>query len=291
MDWQPHHTSWFSAILLLIVLLSAVLFSACGQPLPTPHAPVLLRLSGSTSMQPLLRDLAAAYSERYEHVSFDFSAVGSFAGMEELRRGNADLALVARLLQPDEEYDTRTRKRLLAYTVIAQDGIAVVVNEGNPLRMLTLYQVRKIFEGQITNWAELGSPAGDILVISREDGSATREVFEELVMGGRRVTTTALIMPGSEAVRDYVATHGGAIGYLSMGYLGTGIAALAIADALPNRQTVEDSSYPITRPFLLVSLPEPSAQVTAFMQFVRSPAGQAIVRRTYGGARAGSSVR
>ncbi|MGQ9493314.1 MAG: phosphate ABC transporter substrate-binding protein [Anaerolineae bacterium] len=287
MHSQAHRKkSRFLLLSSLSVLISAVLISACGQPLPTPHAPVLLRLSGSTSMQPLLHDLAAAYSQQHEYVGFDFTSVGSSAGMEMLRRGNADLALVARSLKPDEEYDSHTRKRLLAYTVIAWDGIAIVVNEQNPVRALTLYQVRKIFAGQIASWGELGGPGGEILVISREDGSATREVFEELVMRGRRVTTTALIMPSSEAVRNYVATHEGAVGYLSMGYVGAGIAALAIDGVLPNRQTVEDGSYPISRPFLLVSLPEPDAQVTAFMQFARSPAGQSIVGRAYGGARA-----
>jgi len=164
----------------------------------------------------------------------------------------------------------------------------VVVNENSPLRALTLYQIRNIFDGQVTTWDELGSPAGDIEVISREDGSATRAVFEELVMYGRCMTPTALVMPGSEAVRDYVATHEGAIGYLSMGYLGPGIAAVALDDVRPKRQTVEDGSYLITRLFLLVSRTEPNAEIASFMQFARSPAGQAIVQRTYGGARLGT---
>jgi phosphate transport system substrate-binding protein len=233
-------------------------------------------------MQPLLRELAAAYSERHPSVSFDFTAVGSAAGIEGLRRGNADLALVSRELVADEEFDPQTRERLLAYTVIARDGIAVVVNENNPVREMTLYQVRNTFDGQVTAWEALGGLAGEITVISREDGSATRDVFEQAAMYGRRMTPTALIMPGSEAVRDYVGTHEGAIGYLSTGYLGPGVAAVAIDEVSPTREAVEDSRYPITRPFLLVSRVEPAAQIAAFMQFARSPAGQAIIRRRYG---------
>jgi phosphate transport system substrate-binding protein len=273
--------------LIASVFLSAALISACSQPPTTPPAPVLLRLSGSTSMQPLLRDLAAAYSERYPYVTFDFSAVGSTAGMEALRRGSADLALVSRELQPEEEYDTRTRERLLAYTVIAQDAVAVVVKESNPLRELTWYQVRNIFEGQVTTWDEVGSPAGDILVISREDGSGTRAVFEGLVMRDRRVTPTALIMPSSDAAQDYLATHDGAIGYLSLGYLSPGVATLAIDDVRPEREAVENGTYAITRPFLLVSHPDPEPEVARFMEFARSPAGQAIVGQTYGRASTG----
>jgi phosphate transport system substrate-binding protein len=245
-------------------------------------------------MEPLLRDLAEAYSQRYPYVSFDVSSVGSSAGLEALRRGNAELALVSHKLLREEEYDSRRSgteyqaqngQDLLAYSIIAQDGIAVVVHESNPLRELSLYQLRNIFDGQTASWDELGGPAIEITVVSREDGSGTRSVFEEAVMYGRWVTPTAVIMPGSAAVRDYVATHEGAIGYLSMGYLGPGIATMAIDKVRPERKTVEDSTYLLTRPFLLAFPAEPSAEVTAFSQFVGSPAGQAIVQRTYGGAR------
>jgi phosphate transport system substrate-binding protein len=268
--------------------LAATLLASCTQPqLATPPAPVVLHLAGSTSMQPLLHDLAAAYSASYPYVSFDFAEMGSTAGLEALRRGNADLALVSRELTPEEEVDPQSGKRLLAYTVIAQDGIALIVNERNPVRSLGQHELRKVFTAQVTDWADLGSPAGRITVVSREDGSATRTVFEELVMNGRPVTPMAIIMLGSQAVRDYVAAHEGAIGYVSIGYPGQGVTALAIEGVQPSRETIEDGSYPLTRPFLLVTLPNPSGQVTAFLQFARSVAAQAIVQRTYAGASSG----
>jgi phosphate transport system substrate-binding protein len=274
---------WLAALLCL----AATLLTSCAQPqLATPPAPVVLRLAGSTSMQPLLRDLASAYSARYQYVSFDFAAMDSTAGLEALHRGNADLALVSRELQPDEESDALTGKSLLAYTVIAEDAIAIIVNEKSPLRALSLYELRKVFAGQTSTWEELGG-SGAISVVSREDGSATRMVFEERVMQGHAVTPTAMVMPGSQAVRDYVATHEGAIGYVSIGYLGAGVAALAIEGVQPKRETIEDASYPLTRPFLLVTLPNPSSAVTAFVQFAQSVAAQAIVQRTYAGASSG----
>jgi len=271
------------SLLMLLLAVTTRLLTSCAQPqLATPHAPVVLHLSGSTSMQPLMRNLAAAYSERYSYVSFDVAAMGSTAGLEELRRGNADLALVSRQLAPEEESDAQTGKRLLAYTPIAQDAIAVIVNEKNPLRELSEHELRKVFTAQVTGWSELGSAAGDVTVVSREDGSATREVFEELMMNGRTVTTMALIMPGSQAVTDYVATHEGAIGYVSIGYLGPGVAALALESVRPERETVENGTYAIRRPFLLVSAAEPNQEVSAFLEFARSPAGQSIVQQTYG---------
>lgn len=268
---------------LLILALSAV---GCGSP-PAQASPVLLHLSGSTSMQTLLRDLAAAYSERHPHVAFEFTSVGSTAGIEHIHRGEADVALVSRELTPEEEYDGRTGKRRLAYTVVARDGIAVIVNESSSLREFTLYQVRDVFEGQITEWQELGGTGEEIVVVSREDGSGTRAVFEETVMRGHRVTPTAVVMPSSAAMRDYVATNKGAIGYLSVGCLSPGVATVNVDEVRPERQTVEQGTYPVTRPFLLVSLPEPGSEIASFMRFARSLSGQAIVRQTHGSVRSG----
>lgn len=271
-----------TTILLSCVL---VLLSACGGQTPsTRQAPVLLRVSGSTSMQPLLRDLAQAYSARYKHVSFEFSSVGSTAGLEALRRGSVDLALVSRALRPEEETDSSTGKRAFVAAPIARDGIAVIVNAKNPVRRLSAFQLRNLFEGQTLTWDEVGGPASDVVVVSREDGSGTRAVFEELAMRGHRVTSTALVMPGSAAVRDYVAQHEGAIGYVSMGWLGPDIAPVAIDNASPAREAVEAGSYALTRPFLLVTPVDPAPEVEAFLQFATSPAGQAIVRKVYGAA-------
>ena len=164
---------------------------------------------------------------------------------------------------------------------IARDAIAVAVHASNPVHSITLYQLRDVFEGRITNWQQLEGSDQEIQVISREDGSGTRAVFEEFVMRDRRVTPTAVIMPSSEAVRLHVAQESGAIAYLSLGYLGAEVRALAIEGIMPTRATVADDTYPIIRPFLLASPPNPPSEVSAFSQFVSSPAGQAIVTRTF----------
>jgi phosphate transport system substrate-binding protein len=264
------------------VLILAAL-AGCSQPPSSPPAPILLRLSGSTSMQPLMRELAEAYSARRTHVSFGFSAVGSGAGLQALRRGSADVALVSRSLQPEEEFSDQAGEGSLVVTEIARDAIAVVVHPGNPVDSITLYQLRDVFEGRLTNWTQLWGPDLSLQVVSREDGSGTRAVFEKLVMRDRRVTPTAVIMPSSQAVRQQVAEQSGAIAYLSMGYLAAEARALAIDGIAPDRESIADGTYPIVRPFLLVSLPNAKSEVAAFTQFVRSPAGQAIVTRTLAG--------
>jgi len=263
----------------------ACLLISCA---PAPVAPanaepaVQLRLAGSTSMLPLVRELAAAYEARHPNVSCDIIGVGSTGGLELLARGQADLALVSRALEPDEAEDAQTGKRLLTAVAIAQDAVAMIVNERNPLRDIDPFDLRKLFQGRITDWADLGGLAGEITVVSREDGSATREVFEGGVMMDYPVSSGAVVMPGSAAVADYVAKHEGAIGYVSLGYVSPGVAALTIGGVRPERAAIQDGRYPITRPFLLVSPAATGVGATAFVQFAHGPVGLAIARRLYG---------
>jgi phosphate transport system substrate-binding protein len=267
---------------MLAAIVLALTFSVgCSQP-PAPQPLVILRLAGSTSMQPLVRALASAYSERHKNASFEFTAVGSAGGLELLRRGQVDLALVSRPLQPEEELDTSTGKPNLVSTVIAWDAIAIIVHQNNPVRQVSSYQLRSVFEGQTLNWGDLGSPAGDIVVVSREDGSGTRTTFEQLVMRGHAVTSTALVMPGSEALVRLVASTPACIGYVSAGWLGIGVAALALDGIGPTPSSIEQATYPLVRPFLLVYHDRPPSGTAGFLAFVASPAGQAIVRTNYG---------
>ena len=266
-----------------VLALCIMFIVGCSQP-PAPHPPVLLHLAGSTSLQPLVRALASAYSERHKYASFEFTAVGSAGGLELLRRGQADLALVSRPLQPQEELDISTGRPSLTSMVIAWDAVAIVVNQYNPVRQISSYQLRNLFEGQTLNWDELGSPVGDIVVASREDGSGTRTVFEQSMMRGHAVTSTALVMPGSEAMQRLVASLPAAIGYLSIGWLGPGVVSLAVDGIQPTQNSIEQAKYPLVRPFLLVYHDRPPAGTAEFLAFVTSPAGQAIVRTSYGGS-------
>jgi phosphate transport system substrate-binding protein len=265
----------------LAALLLGLCLCACSQPPTTPPAPVLLRLSGSTSMVPLIEELTLAYSRVRSHVSFEISAVGSDAGLEQLQRGNSDLAMVSRTLQAEEEYDLTSGERQLAYTVVAYDGIALAVNASNPVRSLTLYEARNVLSGYVTRWDEVGGPPEGILVVSREDGSAARQVFEEGLMRGRRVTPNAIVMPGSSAMLDKLRSAENAIGYVSMGLLRPDIVAVALDGVTPDPTTVADRTYPMTRPFLLVSDPEPEPEVAAFLAFMRSPAARSIMSNCY----------
>ena len=271
------------ARLVPILILCTLCSAACSQP-PQPHSPILLHLAGSTSMQPLARALADAYSERHTYVSFEFTAVGSTGGLELLRRGQADLALVSHSLTAQEGVDISTGKPSLISTLIAWDAIAIVVHPDNSVGQISTYQLRSVFEGQTLNWDELGGPTSDILVVSREDGSGTRTTFEQMVMRGHAVASTALVMPGSEAVRRFVASQPTAVGYLSIGWLDGTVLSLAVDGIQPTQASIEQSRYPLIRPLLLVYRDTPPSGAPGFLAFATSPAGQAIVRATLGGA-------
>ena len=283
-------------ISLLLIFGLIALLSACGGV--EPHPPVHITIAGSTSMQPLLQELAEAYTHRHEYVTIDVQPGGSRLGVKAVREGTADIGMVSRELSDDassrhidaedklelkRREDVSEEERIdLQATVIAEDGIAILVNAQNGVDSLSLADIERIFAGRILDWSELGSESGEILVVSREEGSGTREAFEEMVMMGKRVTPTAVVMPSSEAMREFVADNPQAIGYISMGLVSSGVKAVKVNGVEPSPETVRQGEYPIVRPFLLLTRLEPNQEVRAFIEFILSPAGQAVVGRRHG---------
>ena len=236
-------------------------------------------------MQPLVEDLAQAYVKRHEYVTFDVQGGGSRLGIALARENQTDIGTASRTPTVKEERDSETGAKRLWWTAIAQDGIALVVHPQNTVGGLTLPQARDIFFGRILDWKEIGGTPGEIAVVSREDGSGTREVFEEMVMGEKRITLTAIVMPSSEAMVEYVARHPTAIGYVSMGYLSPQVKALQIEGVSPTPEDVQSGAYPLTRPLYLLTGQEPTGEVKAFIEFALSPTGQAVLEQRYGGWR------
>ena len=258
----------------VICLIGLLIFAGCSTSAVEPQEPVHLKVAGSTSMQPLLEDLAQAYAERHQHVTIAVEGRSSLLGIEMVRQGQVDIGTASSWKEPE---DTS-----LWSTPIALDGIAIVVHPQNQVEGLTLLQLKDVFFGRVWDWKDVGGQAEGIVAISREDGSGTRAVFEELVMKGKRVTLTAVVMPSSRAVVEYVAEHPQAIGYVSMGYLSDEVKVLKIEAVAPTPESVRQGSYHLFRPFFLVTRQEPTGEVKGFIDFVLSPTGQSIVGRKYG---------
>jgi len=259
----------------LLISLSALLIACTGTP-TLPPEPVHFTVAGSTTMTPLLTELVEAYQVHFPQVSIAVEGGGSRLGLTQARGGN--VALGASSWLPSEDEAT------LWAAPIALDGIAVIVHPDNPVTGLTLTQLLEVFAGRLWDWTELGGE-GEVQVISREEGSGTRAAFETRVMEGQRVSLTALIMPGSQAVVDYVAAHPEAIGYVSMGYLSEKVRALAVEGVRPAPETVKENAYHLTRPVFLIALQEPEGAPRSFVDFVLGAEGQEIVGQRYGRVR------
>jgi len=297
-------------VLSAVVLASVMLFTACQQAAPTAEAapaaaaapaeeaapteapavaPALsgqLQLAGSTSVQPLAEELANAFMAANPEVSIDIQGGGTSVGVTSAGDGTVDIGNASRAIKDSE---MEQYPNLQVFT-IAYDGIAVIVNPDVELTSLTKDQVQAIFAGEVTNFSEVGGPDAPITVVSREEGSGTRGAFEELVLeykdaNGEKqikpIVDSALLQQSNGQLLTVVATTPNSIGYLSFGFLDDSVRALAIDGVEPTVEDVKNGTYPIYRPFNMLTNGAPSELSQAFLDFVLGADGQAIVAEDY----------
>ena len=289
----------FRAVAALAV---AALMVACGEPVTTPE-PIFVHAAGSTTMGPLVRELALAFTQQQTGITVEVTALGTQFGLETLRLGETDIAMASWLppIVADsgaEVTDTGDAvpgpvdpdfwgKRLepgWKSTAIARDGIALIVHPSNPVDGLGLLQLQDLFSGRAYEWRAIGrsETLGVVEIVSREYGSGTRRAFETLVMDGIEVTPRAVVVPSSEAVVEYVASHRAAIGYVSMAFRSPEIKVLSIEGVLPTPQSANSGSYPLSRNLWLLTPNPPSQSAADLVRFALSPVGQQIVGKQYG---------
>lgn len=247
----------------LLFLLIALVLSACGSENANS-----LTITGSTSVTPFMEHLAEEYQQQHP-VLVNVQGLGSSAGIRATIDGVAELGMSSRDLKPEES-------AVLNKQVIARDALAVIVHPNNPVGSLTREQIQHIFSGDIRSWDEVGGPPHPIVVVSREAGSGTFSAFEELVMQGQPLTTSAMRQGSNGAVRQIVADDQDAIGYISLGIVDETVKALQIDHVQPSAEHVESGQYKLVRPFLVVW--RKSTQLTSlasdFLAYVMSPTGQ-----------------
>ena len=250
------------------------LLTACTpQPFTVTREPVTLRLIAVDSCGPLAEELISAYEEAHPWVTVQVEVFNSLVAEQTLRAGGADLALLSWLQETADE-----EQGLLWSQPFARDGIAVIFHPATPFTEIGLVHLQEIFRGRVQEWGGVVLTA-----VSREEGSGTRAAFESVVMGGFAVGLTAVVMPSSEAVIEYVARTPGAIGYVSTlwirGSVADGVRVVPVEGVLPTRDAIADGSYPLSRPLYLAAVAEPSGEAREFAQWVLGPEGQAITGR------------
>lgn len=255
----------------IFYLLSTLLFllPACLATATPPPPPIVLKAAGSTSGGPLLAALASAYSAQHPHVAFDIQAGGSQLGQSLVEAGRIDLGLVS--WPPQNLPDN------LHSIPIARDAVAVVIHPTYKIERLSLAELQGIFGGRLLNWQEVGGPVSPIQVISREDGSGTRATFEAAVMDQTPVTPTAIVLPSSQAVIDFVAHNPTAIAYVSFAFVDKNVYPVPIEGVAPSPESLAVRSYPLNRDLTMIVLKRSQPELNQFIDFVLSPAGQAIV--------------
>ncbi|MBC7250389.1 MAG: phosphate ABC transporter substrate-binding protein [Anaerolineae bacterium] len=271
----------------LLILVLMVTVVAC-QSTPTKPAETTpasaptglsgsISVAGSTTVQPLAEKLAEAFNAQHPDVQIDVQGGGSSVGVKSAGQGTVDVGMASREVK-QSELDEYPDLRVLT---IARDGIAIVTHPDVPVDGLTKEQVKGIFAGDVTNWSEVDGPDKPIVIVAREEGSGTRAAFEEMVMGGEEgpaIADTAILQPSNGAVRTTVSTTPDSIGFLSFGYLDQSVKALAIDGVEATEANAASGAYPIVRPLNMMIKGEPSGVVKAWLDFILSDAGQAIVR-------------
>ena len=228
-----------------------------------------MTVAGSTSVEPFAELLAEEYMSNHPDVHIYVQGGGSTAGIEAAISGAANIGMSSRNLIDAE-------KKLHAVT-IAKDAIAVIVHPSNPIKDLPLDRISEVFSGKIVNWKELGGPDHPIDIVTREEGSGTRESFQKFVMGKEDISLGALVQDSNGAVRQVISSDPNAIGYISLGLVNDQVKALSISGIQPNLANVNNSTYTLVRPFLFVFREEPAEEAKSFLDFVLSPLGQKLL--------------
>ena len=249
----------------LVIALAALTLAGCAKKDTSP-----VTTDGSTSMEKVIGTLGEAFTEK-EGINVTYNPTGSGSGIQAVSEGRCDIGLSSRALKDDE-------KAALTETVVALDGIAMIVNPENPVSDLTVEQIADIYTGKITNWKDVGGNDAAIVLIGREAGSGTRDGFESIT-GTQDACQYRQELTSTGDVITTVSQNPDAIGYASLAAVKDTVKALSVGGVTPSEATVKDGSYTVQRPFVLVTKEgvtlSPVAQ--AFFDYVTSADAASII--------------
>jgi phosphate transport system substrate-binding protein len=224
--------------------------------------------------------LAEDYKAKNPGITFEIAAEGSTTGIAAIIDSTAQIGMSSRRAKPAEMSSALSKGVTLKPTIVAYDGIGVVVNAGNPVGTLTKRQVEQIFAGDITNWSQVGGTAGPISIYTRNTASGTYSDFKELAMKKRDYAPSAQKMAGNEQIAAEVAKNANGIGYVGLAYLADpGIKTVSIDGNLPTQESVLAKTYPYARPTFYYTNGEAQGEAAKFLTFTLSDDGQKIAQK------------
>ncbi|MCI4444676.1 MAG: phosphate ABC transporter substrate-binding protein [Candidatus Aminicenantes bacterium] len=255
-----------SSIIVPVLILILLFFPSCQSKKSNTTEIVI---AGSTSVQPFADKWAELFMEKKPGLVINVQGGGSTAGIMAAKSGTAHIGMSSRELKEEE--------KSLHETEVARDGIAIIVHPSNPVKDLTIDQVKSIFSGDITNWKTLNGRDEAITVVVREEGSGTRGAFQEMVMGKTRITKRAIVEDSNGTVREIVSRDPNSIGFISLGLVNDKVKAIALNGVFPSEEAILKKEYHLVRPFLFLTKEEPKGLAKEFIDFVLSDEIQSLL--------------
>lgn len=264
----------FKKSISLFIFFTFMLLTACSVKNDTSKKKSV-SVDGSTSVEKVIGILGESFTNEHPDISFTYNPTGSSSGINAVLEDRCDIGLSSRPLK-DEELS-----KGLTSTILAYDGIAIIINNSNPVSDLSLEDVASIYKGNIKNWSEIGGSDAEIVLIGREAGSGTREAFEtisitkDLCQYRQELTSTGDIITA-------VSQNPNAIGYASISSVKDNVKKISINGILPTEETIKDTSYAFQRPFLLVTKKDKALSDTAqsFFDYIISDKVNELIKKT-----------
>lgn len=226
----------------------------------------------------LVPQVAEQFKAQHPGTTFDIAAEGSTTGIAAIIDGTAQIGMSSRRAKTSEVAAASSKGVNMKPTIVAFDGIAVIVNAGNSVKSLTRKQVEQIFTGEVNDWSAVGGSGGKISIYTRNTSSGTYSEFKELAMKKRDYAGGSQKMAGNEQIAAEVGKNPSGVGYVGMAYTkASGVKVVSIDGATPSIKSVQDHSYPYWRPTFYYTNGEPSGIAREFLDFTIGSAGQKIV--------------
>jgi len=258
-----------------IILILAALAAATGL-----SAQKLVIKGSDTLGAKLVPTLAEEYKSKNPGVSFEIAAEGSTTGIAAIIDGTAQIGMSSRRAKPTEISAAQAKGVSMKPTIVAYDGVAVVLNGANPVSALTKRQVEQIFAGDITDWSAVGGTAGTISIYTRNTSSGTYSDFKALAMKNRDYASSSQKMAGNEQIVAEVAKNPNGIGYCGLAYMNEpGVKVASIDGTAPSKESVLSKKYPYARPTFYYTNGEATGEAKKFLDFTLSDEGKKIVEK------------
>src|SRR5438046_5204119 len=226
----------------------------------------------------LVPQLAEEFKAQHPGTTFNIAAEGSTTGIAAIIDGTAQIGMASRPTKPEEVAAAKAKGVNFKETIVAYDGIAVIVSTANPIKGLTKKQVEQIFTGDVTDWSAVGGSGGKISIYTRNTSSGTYSDFKELAMKKRDYAGGSQKMAGNEQIAAEVGKNPNGVGYVGMAYTKAGgVKAMPIDGAVPSTKSVQAHTYPYWRPTFYYTNGDASGLAKDFVDFTVGPGGQRIV--------------